>query len=119
MANFLTESGGFVVSLSCATCEGFLFLGLELLEAVVFCELSLSLLLITMVPNSKVSLLGVSTSISNLGLPLLLILDLSFEVVCVFLVELPPELLWNIYRLVLLVADCFLSPKLCSEVGSD
>jgi hypothetical protein len=85
---------------------------------VVFYELSLSLLLITIVPNSNVSLLGVSTSMSRRGLPLLLILDLSFEVVVVFLVELPPEL--NIWRLlVLLVADCLRSPRLCSDVGSD
>jgi hypothetical protein len=79
----------------------------------------LSLLLITMVPNSKgVSLLGVSTSIRSLGLPELLMLDLSFEVVWVFFVLLPPEL-WKIYRLVLLVADCLRSPRLCSDVGCD
>jgi hypothetical protein len=79
IANFFTESGGFVVSLSCATYEGFRALGLDRLEAVVFCELSLSLLLTTIVPNSNVSLFGVSTSINSLGLPLLLILDLSYE----------------------------------------
>ena len=95
MANFLTESGGFVVNLNWATWDGFLFFGFELLDAVVFWELSLSLLLMTMVPNSKgASLLGVSTSIKSLGLPELLMLDLSFEVVWVFLVLLPPEL-WN------------------------
>jgi len=44
---------------------------------------------------------------------------LSLDVVVVFLVELPPEL--NICRLplVLLVADCLRSPRLCSDVGSD
>lgn len=82
IANFFTESGGLVVSLSCATCDGFLYLGFELFDAVVFYELNLSLLLMIMVPNSKgVSLLGVSTSISRRGRPELLMLDLSFEVV--------------------------------------
>jgi hypothetical protein len=46
-------------------------------------------------------------------------LDLSFEVVWVFLVELPPPELNICKLLVLLVADCFLSPRLCSEVGRE
>lgn len=80
IANFFTESGGFVVSLSCATCDGFLALGFERLDDICFYELSLSLLLTTIVPNSKLSLSGVSTSIRSRGLPLLLMLDLSCEV---------------------------------------
>ncbi len=79
MANFFTLSGGLVVSLSYATCEGFLFFGFEWLDAVVFCELSLSLLLMTIVPNSNVSLLGVSISIIRRGRPLLFMLVLSCE----------------------------------------
>ncbi len=116
MANFFTESGGLVVKRSWAAYEGFRIFGFDRLEAAVFCELSLSLLLMTTVPNSKVSLLGVSMSISRRGLPLLLMLDLSWEVGCVFLLLLPEP--YN-YRLVLLVADCFLSPRLVSEVGCD
>lgn len=112
IANFFTESGGFVVSLSWATYEGLRFLGL--LDVRVFCELSLSLLLITIVPNSNVSLLGVSMSMSSLGLPLLLMLVLSWELGWVFLLLLP-----ELYSCRLVLLDCFLSPRLCSEVGSD
>lgn len=36
IANFFTESGGFVVSLSCATCDGFLALGFERLDDICF-----------------------------------------------------------------------------------
>jgi len=89
MANFLTESGGLVVSLSWATWDVFLSFGFEWLEAVVFWELSLSLLLITIVPNSNVSLFGVSMSKCKRGRPLLLMLDLSWEVGWVFLLLLP------------------------------
>lgn len=52
-----------MVSLSCATCDGFLHFMFELLAiAAVFCEESLSEDLIMIVPNSKVDLLGVSMS---------------------------------------------------------
>lgn len=87
IANFFTESGGLVVSLSYATCDGLRFLGL--LDVRVFYELSLSLLLMTIVPNSKLSLLGVSMSMSSLGLPLLFMLVLSCELGWVFLLLLP------------------------------
>lgn len=87
IANFFTESGGLVVNLSYATCDGLRFFGL--LDVRVFYELSLSLLLMTMVPNSKLSLLGVSMSMSSLGLPLLFMLVLSWELGWVFLLLLP------------------------------
>lgn len=80
IANFLTESGGLVVNLNYAACEGFLAFGFDRLDWFALTELSLSLLLMTIVPNSNVSLFGVSISMSKRGHPLLLMLDLSWEV---------------------------------------
>lgn len=66
IVNRLTESGGLVETLSCAAMEGLRYLRLDLVVTKVFYELSLSLLLMTKEPNSKVGLSGVSMSCFDL-----------------------------------------------------